>query len=266
MRFRLEQPKPSPKMDQIFGAMEQGWPNAKINDPVYDISVLWGLVGNNANIISSGQPFYFCDMPYFGRLDTSKTPTQRDYDNSYWRFCKGGFHDNRKLAVDSSRFERTGIRVEGYRGGEYILVCPSSNTMSRFLHGCTSDQWVEAVSREIRKHTNKEIRVRYKPRKNGTSGPSAADVPLEYDLRGAHAIVVSASLTAIDALQAGVPVFTTAPDHCPAAWCSNTDFSLLDIPHYYDREHLFYNLAWKQYSIEEFRNGTAYEIWNEHLR
>lgn len=242
--------RPSPKADRIFEAVKQGWPNADINMPG-DRYVLWGLIGNNKDYMRG--KYIFCDMPYHGRLEGE------NYDESYWRWCYDGLHDNRHLDVPSDRFLDWGVDVKEYKvDGDYILVCPSSEAMTRYEHGIGVEEWIAVVERQVRKHTNKPLKIRMKPRKNGTSGPSVADIPLEKDLEGASALLTSTSLTAIDALLKGVPVFCTSVNS-PAAWCNNRDISKINKPELFDREKLFYNLAYKQFSIEEMRNGVLYE-------
>ena len=88
-------PRPSPKMERIYAALEQGWPNASINSQTFDRYVLWGLIGNN--ILYMNGDFIFTDMPYNGRYD----PNNEDWDNTFWRWCYQGLHDNRKLDVPS---------------------------------------------------------------------------------------------------------------------------------------------------------------------
>ena len=251
-KISLIQPRQSPKMGAIYGALQEGWPNARINSHEYDRVVLWGLIGDNRTWMER-VPFTFVDMPYHGRLQGE------NYERSFWRWAPNSLHDTRQLSVPSDRFDAWECTVKPYKtDGEYILICPSSETMTRHLHGMGVEEWVEKVFQETRKYTNKPCKVRLKPRKNGTSGPSVADVPLEADLAGASALITSASLTAIDALIAGVPVFGTS-DQCPAAWCTNRDLSKINTPVLFDREHLMYNLAYKQFSISEMRNGILYE-------
>ena len=262
------QPKASPKMDRIFAAMCKGFPNTSINTTPFDLAVLWGLIGNNVTRIKHGEkPFIFCDMPYHGRLDSSKNLTDRDYDRSYWRMCFGDIHNNTQHDLPNDRFKEWGIELSPYREGKYILICPSSESVTMLLHGVTVSQWIESTRKSIQQHTTKPVRVRMKPRAKGTSGPAAVSgntKTIEQELEDTHALVTSASLTAVDALKAGVPVFATS-DSCPAAWCTNRDFSLLDNPNKYDRTRLFNNLAYKQFTIEELRNGTAYDIMRTRL-
>ena len=252
-RLSLIMPRPSPKMEKIYAALEKGWPGATTNSHDFDRYVLWGLIGNNMLYMQGD--FIFCDMPYNGRYD----PNNVDWDNTYWRWCYQSLHDNRKLDVPADRFENWNRKIEPWiNDGEHILLCPSSETMTFYMHGGNVDEWVKKTSAEIKKYTKRPIKVRLKPRKRGTSGPSVADTSLESDLDNCHAVVVSGSLCAVDALAYGVPVFGTS-QYAPSAWCTNWNLSDIENPYKYDREHLFYNLAYKQYSIKEMREGICYE-------
>lgn len=255
----LIQPRPSPKMDSIFNAITEGFPNARRNVQS-DHYVLWGLIGNNYQMMQTfPKQFTFCDMPYYGRL------VGEDYENSYWRWCNYGFHNDEKLNVPSDRFEEWNLEIKPYRDeGDFILICPSSETMTRTINGLTQSTWIQKTYEEIKRNTKLPIKVRLKPRKNGTSGPSVETVSMKEELKGCHAMVTNASITAVEALSEGVPVFTDTSE-CPAAWCSNRDFRKINNPELFEREELFYNLAYKQYSIKEFRNGTAYENIRKYL-
>ena len=252
-KFGLIQPRPSPKMTKIFDAMEIGFPNAHRNVQA-DHYFLWGLIGNNYQMMKTfPKQFSFIDMPYHGRLK------DEDYENSYWRIAYQSFHDQRKLNVPSDRFEQWGLELKPYRDeGDFILICPSSETMTKTICGVNQDRWIQMMYDRIKQNTNIPIRVRLKPRKNGTSGPDAETISMKEELKGCHALVTSASLTAIEALSEGVPVFTDS-SQCPSAWCGEMDFRKINNPDLFDREELFANLAYKQYSIKELRDGTAYE-------
>tara|TARA_R110002153_G_scaffold29711_13_gene91180 strand:+ start:7341 stop:8159 length:819 start_codon:yes stop_codon:yes gene_type:complete len=259
----LIQPRPSPKMERIYAALEQGYPKAKINEHNTDMFVLWGLIGNNTEYMMKDK-YIFCDMPYHGRYD----PNNEDWDNTYWRWCFNGLHDNRKLNVPSDRFEKWGHDIEFFEYVDYhdkIVICPSSETMTQYMHGKSVDKWIFDVTKALKCHTNRPIEVRKKPRGNGTSGPNVAGInQISMDLADAHAVVVSGSIVAIDALKIGVPVFST--HRCaPSAWCTNRDFSKINKPEYFNREELFFNLAYKQYSIKEMREGICYENSNRWL-
>lgn len=259
----LIQPRPSPKMEKIYAALEEGYQGAKINAHNTDMYVLWGLIANNPQYMIKDR-YIFCDMPYNGRYD----PNNEDWDNTYWRWCFNGLHDNRKLNVPSDRFDQWGHDIEFFEYLDYhdkIVICPSSETMTQYMHSKSVDEWIKDVIKELRSYTNRPIEIRKKPRGNGTSGPAVAGInQISLDLADAHAVVVSGSIVAIDALKIGVPVFATH-ECAPSAWCTNTDLSLINKPEHFDRHELFYNLAYKQYSIKEMREGICYENSNRWL-
>jgi hypothetical protein len=255
-RTSLIQPRPSPKMDRIFAALQEGWPKANINDGMAKQYVLWGLIGENPRIMQS-DPYIFCDMPYNGRYN----PKNEDWDNTFWRWCFNSLHDHRRLNVPADRF----LAWENYEvkpwdtSGEHILICPSSQTMTHYMTGKTVEQWVQEVVDYVSEQTNRPIKLRLKPRRNGTSGPAARPKrSIEEDLENAYCVITEGSLTSIDALKAGVPVISTNKKFAPSAWCSNSLHQINNIK-LYDREQLFYNLAYKQYSIKEMREGICYE-------
>jgi len=259
--FCLVQPKPSPKMDAIFNAMTEGFPNAQRNSKA-DHYVIWGLVGNNLQIMRTFPNQYsFVDMPYNGRL------VGEDYENSYWRWAWQNYHDTSYIKVPDDRFKQWNVKLKPYRDeGDFILICPSSQTMTRAINGMSQEEWIGITCKKIQHYTNKPIRIRLKPRKNGTSGPAAETISMQEELVGCHALVTNASLTAIDALKEGVPVFTDDTHYqCPAAWCGQRDFKKINKPELLDREELFWNLSYKQFSIKEFRDGTAYEHINQYI-
>ena len=252
--FGLIQPRPSPKMDAIFDAIIEGFPYAYRNAQA-DHYLLWGLIGNNYQMMQTfPKQFTFVDMPYHGRLQGE------DYENSYWRWAHNSFHYQEPMNSPSDRFDKWNLTLEPWREeGDFILICPSSETMTKAINGVTQDRWIQNMYDKIKPHTNKPIRVRLKPRKNGKSGPDVESTSMREELIGCHALVTNASLTAIEALVLGVPVFTDTSE-CPAAWLANKDFRKINNPNRYFRRPLFYDLAYRQFSIKEFRDGTAYEI------
>ena len=254
------QPRPSPKMSAIFDAVEKGFPNAVERNRQADCYLLWGLIGNNYQMMKTfPKQFVFTDMPYHGRLQGD------DYENSFWRWSPCSFHFQDEIHAPSDRFEKWNVELKPWKEeGDFILICPSSETMTKVINGMNQDRWIQTMYDKIKPHTNKPIKVRLKPRKNGTSGPAAETVSMKEELVGCHALVTNASLTAIEALQEGVPVFSDTSE-CPSAWVTNRDFRKINTPDKHDREQLFYDLAYRQFSIRELRDGTAYEIISKYF-
>jgi hypothetical protein len=77
------------------------------------------------------------------------------------------------------------------------------------------------------------------------------------DLQGAHAVVTFNSNTGVDAVIAGVPIFTI--DRGSMAWeVSDHDLSEIEKPNLYDREQWAHNLAYTQWTMAEMAGGWAW--------
>jgi hypothetical protein len=126
----------------------------------------------------------------------------------------------------------------------------------------TEDLWTETTVNTIKKHTDRPVRVRRKPRTRKTSGPAAEaelGVPsFISDIQDAHAVITSVSLCAVEAIANGVPVFCHPLSFAEPV--SETDISKINEPIYPDREPWFNHLAYQQYTEAEIASGLAYSI------
>lgn len=223
----------------------------------------WGFIGNNEQNIKhcqqQGSPWYFWDMPYYGRwsgLAQALTPT-KDF---YWRCGVNHIHYKPTVNRDSSRFDAWQVEPKPYTGGDKILVCPSSETMTRWTTGKTVQAWVSDTIAELQQHTDRPIEVRYKPRRNGTSGPDAALVDFKVQAQNTHCIVTCISLCAVEAQLLGIP--TICDPSSFAADISSTKLEDIESPLKADIAQWLYNLAYSQFTHAEIESGLAQEILN----
>ena len=247
---------------EVFNGVEKSWPdqltkldNAIESEPV-DNSMFWGFVGNNLEMVKKlearNHNYWFADTPYFGRFDNNNLKS----DNHYWRICKNKIHAGYIKDCKPDRFEKFGLKIKAPDfKGSYILVCPSSDSINNYLD---RPNWLKETIEQIKRYTDRPIKVREKPRGRGTSGPSEAKVPLSEDLKDAWCLVTSCSIAAVEAQCMGIPVI-----------CHNKSFAteiagqeLADIedPFFVGAEEWLYSLAYQQFTPEEFENGRAVEI------
>ena len=118
--------------------------------------------------------------------------------------------------------------------------------------------WTNDTVEQIKRYTDRPIKIRHKPRGRGTSGPSEAKRPLSEDLKNAWACVTSCSISAVEAVCLGIPVFSHEKSF--AAAMGNLHLEDIEQPFYADPEPWLYSLAYQQFTPEEFANGTAVEI------
>lgn len=194
---------------------------------------------------TSRRDWYFGDHGYFGNI--------KNLRKKYFRITKNAYqHDGRGEATPE-RFLLMQREVQPWRrSGSHILVCPNSATYFG-LHGLNVDEWLIQVRHTLAQHTDREIRLRWKV---------SAD-PIAVDLEDCWAVVVFSSSAAVDALIAGVPVFTLAPFACTARM-GQTDLSQIECPIYPDdREPFLWNLADQQWTLRELHSGMAWRTLRE---
>ena len=246
----------------VFKGILKSWPeetmcldNAKATTAV-DNSMFWGFVNNNLEMVhkleKNKQTYWFADTPYFGRFDNNNLKK----DNHYWRICKNNIHAGLITSCDTSRFDKFKIKIHPPRkDGKHILVCPSSVGIHRYLNHTT---WLDDTIEKIKKHTDRPIKIRLKPRGRGTSGPSEAKISLQEDLENAYACVTSCSISAIESICNGVPVFCHEKSF--ATPVASTKLENIESPTYADPYQWLCSLAYQQFTPEEIENKTAIKI------
>lgn len=224
---------------------------AKSNHEQYPHTVIWG---NISTVKSYPKPFLFTDMPYFNRWMGDNR------DTCYWRVIPNHVHVNPDLydKYPDDRFNQLNVTVKDWRiNGDHILVCPSSPAIEQYYGDIN---WLAGTLQLLKQHTDRPIRVRHKPRANGTSGPRAAVIPFEEDCKNAWAVVTLASIAAVEAACLGIPVFTH--EKGPGGVLANKDLAKIEEPLMADSARTLWlnTLAYYQYTEAEIAAGLYKEI------
>ena len=246
---------------EVFNGVDKSWPdqitkldNATETEPV-DNSMFWGFVNNNLELVKKlearNHKYWFTDTPYFGRFDNNNLQP----NNHYWRICKNNIHAKFLKDCKSDRFDKFNLKIKAPTlNGEHILVCPSSPGIHAYLE---TPDWTQQTVEQLKRYTDRPIKIREKPRGRGTSGPSEAKVPLAEDLKNAWACVTSCSISAIEAVCMGKPVYCHEKSFAHAM--GNLHLADIEQPFFADPEPWLYSLAYQQFTPEEFSNGVAIE-------
>ena len=252
---------PNSKAWEVFNGVEKSWPEqVKVLDntatDVLPNSMFWGFVNNNMALVkvleARKQTYWFTDTPYFGRFDNNNLKL----DNHYWRICKNRIHVPFIKGCKSDRFEKFEMKVQAPNfKGKNILVCPSSPNINQYLG---RPDWLNETIEEIKKHTDRPIKVREKPRGRGTSGPSEAKVPLSEDLKDTWVCVTSCSISAVEAQCMGIPTICDVKSFAESV--SANHFADIENPYFVGAEDWIYSLSYQQFTPEEFTNGKAVEM------
>lgn len=192
-----------------------------------------------------GREWYFGDHGYFGDV--------RNLRKRYFRITRNNYQHDGTGEATPDRFLLLNREVQPWRrSGRHILVCPNSAVYFG-LHGLNVDEWLIDVREQLAQHTDRPIRFRWK----------VTYTPIAEDLEDCWAVVVFSSSAAVDALIAGVPVFTLAPFSCTVRM-GHTDLSRIEQPYYPDdREQFLWNLANQQWTLKEIFSGQAWRMLQE---
>lgn len=188
---------------------------------------------------AEGRDWYYIDHGYFGR-------------KTYYRITKNAYQHDGLGSACPDRFKKFGRQVQPWRKtGSHILICPNS-AIYFGLHGLDVDAWLANVTQQIRQHTDREIRVRWKTQQWTR--------PIDEDLADCWAVVVFSSAAALDALIVGVPVFVLAP-FAAGSRMGLSDLSRIEQPIYPEgREPFLWNLADQQWTVTEIYKGMAWNV------
>ena len=207
------------------------------------------------------------ETPLLNRKIIQEHDSYRVGLNHYMR----GLSDFKNKNSKPDRFNSMGIDIKGWRNrGDHVLVI-GQNWNDASLFGISLELWIINTVRMLLKNTDRKIVVRDHPENKGLLKDVVDDKfgytkQVIYDtnndikdsLINAHCTVSYTSGSSIDSALAGVPVIT----------CSEYNFlwpisshSLEDVenPKLGERDQLFYDLAWTQWSTDDIRNGKPWQ-------
>jgi hypothetical protein len=210
---------------------------------------------------------------FFGVIDgtqhlwTEARAEGRDWyylDNSYFDICRGRLYRATKNAIQSDgreppdwkRWSALGVTVQPWkRDGRHIVLIAQSDTYMRVVAGYAGCWWRDTLAL-LKRHTDRPVTVR-----GWRANKMALAVTLKEALHDCWALVTWSSAAANEALLAGVPVF--AAGACAASPMASSDLTRIESPVYPEgRTEWAAGLAGRQWSLDEFRDGTAWRTLN----
>lgn len=172
--------------------------------------------------------------------------------DGYYRVTKNAFQATECEDRPPDRWNETRVNVIGMwnKRGNDILVIPPSKFVAQYQR-IDPTLWVAQVDAEIKKRTDRPIRV--KLFKGGLR---------EY-LPNTHCVITHESMAALHALIGGTPAIALG-DHCigDLSWTWDN----LERPDYFDRgqvNRLCNWLGYQQWTLPEIESGKAWGMLNE---
>jgi len=227
---------------EIFDSLEKGWQGCTQN-------IYWGLGGDNFLKIKyhlqKKENFYYVDVGYLtSQITRYPEPIIHDYEKTYFRICKNSIHTQNLQPSNGERLAvlaEQGIPVEPTEndGGNKILVCPSSPTVSNFYGYPDRNDWLRA-----QKFPEGKVVLRDKPR----VGNPWWGTKIQDDLKNCKLLVTMMSLAGVDAVLQGVPTV------------AHPDNVVSQLDNFDTEKDWLASLADNQFTLEEMENGTAWQL------
>lgn len=225
-----------------------------------DVAVFYGYDRTMRGIFrdyrEAGLPVVYIDLGYWGRREGGqvigfhKVSVNDRHPTAYFR--------NRRH--DGSRARRFGIEIRPWRQGRNILLAGMS-AKSAESYGMTPAEWERKAIAALRKATDRPILYRPKPSWK-EARPLAGSLfaprrgPIDDQIENCHAVVTHHSNVGVDALIAGVPVFTIDG---VASVMGIGDIGKIESPIYPEgRDQWVDDIAWCQWHNDEMRSGACW--------
>jgi len=234
-----------------------------------DAIVLFGLHGGGGLALREYKeikiPTLIIDYGYIRR----GTQMNNNYidKSKYYSISLNGLNGNSDSfpgPMGSDRWNSLGVPLVPWRSdGKYILVC-GQKTNDVSIGNLNPIIWAKNTIVQIQEITNRPILFRPHPedpaQKRPIGVPHLEGGEFVDNLKDIYAVVAYNSNALVEATVAGVPTFALGKGSMVAG-LTNTNLAFLDRPKTFDREQWAYNLAWRQYTIDEFRSGLFWQYF-----
>lgn len=205
-------------------------------------AAMYGILRGTDRIIRQcewvGRDYYYIDHGYIGA----------GHYNGHYRITKNGRQATISASDDvlsPSRAEKLGVKLRPWvRRGTHILIIPITGAIGEF-YGIDEEKWLETVTADITKHTERPIIV--KPKWHG----NIADF-----LDNCWCVVTHSSNVAVDAIVSGIPAIVMGESACTSvSW----QLENLESPIWPERDWWLRAIAHNQWTLDEMRSGEAWE-------
>ena len=192
-----------------------------------------------------GRNFIYWDRGYCRRTMATRLP--RGEEGGFYRWHLNCFQMRTIRNVNGDRWRelKQPLSLWAVNPGGHIMLAAGSPTYEKFHR---IEGWAETTAAELRKYTDREIRVSDKETLQ----------PLSERIKGAHALVSHGSNAAVEAAIMGCPVFVYPGS--AAALIGKTDLSEIETPVYPEREQWVRSLAYSQFNEKELIDGTLWRL------
>jgi hypothetical protein len=200
--------------------------------------------------VGKGNKFIEIEYGYWGeRLPVNKPRIQVRRVT----YC-GSHNSNMKSSVPFSRLDTLkNPKIQPWKTtrGEYLLIVEPSPEWIFERSGLTISQWRDKMIEAISPYWSGPIRWR---QKRGGANPVRFETFVS-DIENSYAVVGERTMACVEAVMLGHPAYTI--DVTAVTPLMGNDLSVLKNLVFPDRSQWLEHIAWSQFHLSEFQNGTA---------
>jgi len=121
----------------------------------------------------TGRDFYAIDTGYFGN--------NKSKSKGWHRITKNNLQ-NLGPIIERPTDRLLGWKYKKFRDGENILICPPSEKVMKLFTQMTPEEWTKNTVEELKKYTDRPIKIRLKPTRTERISHSSLEAALEDDV------------------------------------------------------------------------------------
>jgi len=224
-----------------------------VDEALSDLSLLLCWAGSHKEVlyqhcIENNRKFYNLDTGYFDNIKRKEII----------RISINNFQDQSPI-IDrpDDRLKSLSLEIQDFvRGATIVIVPPDEKILKSFK---LPDNWVEKTQEEIKKYSDRPIKIRNRPDSRNTR--LLSDTFTDFIRNDTHVVVGYSSNALVEAVLSGIPVI--ALGHSATTSLMNYEISDLEnIPNIDQGKRYSWlkHLSYRQFSHSELENGIAWEF------
>lgn len=195
--------------------------------------------------------FYNLDSGYFS---TTKLKT-------YFRISKNSYQNIENIVSrPADRWHSLGIKLNNFtRGSSIVIVPPDPKKLAIENLAPSVDDWVNSTISEIKKYSDRPIRIRQRPPSRGERVVS--DTFLDFISKDTYCVVGHSSIALVEAAMHNIPVISLGESSASSLY-KNNDISKIESLTVADNDtkmNWIYHLSYSQFTNEELASGMYFE-------
>lgn len=200
--------------------------------------------------LKNNRKFYNLDTGYFGNVKRKE----------YIRVTINNFQNCYPIIPRSSdRWANLNIKFSTVSRGNSIVVVPPDPKKLKSLNLGSEEEWVNAVVADIKKYTDRPIRVRYRP--TSRNDRVIADTFYDYIADNTWCVVGHSSNALVEAAMSGIPVISLGSSAVKSLYDYRLeDIERVEVADQNLKQSWLNHLSYCQFTQEELRSGVAWKL------